>query len=75
MVIFIYICNFWKEVFFGFFLNKNWWGVIMNGYVYLVGVGLGDEGFIIKKVIECLKCVDIVLYDCLLNFFFFSYIK
>lgn len=39
----------------------------MNGYVYLVGAGPGDEGLITKKAIECLKKADIVLYDRLLN--------
>ena len=41
----------------------------MNGYVYLVGAGPGDEG------LECLKRADIVLYDRLLNPFFLSYTK
>ncbi len=47
----------------------------MNGYVYLVGAGPGDEGLITKKAIECLKRADIVLYDRLLNPFFLSYTK
>ncbi|MED1410129.1 MULTISPECIES: uroporphyrin-III C-methyltransferase [Bacillus] len=47
----------------------------MNGYVYLVGAGPGDEGLITKKAIDCLKCADIVLYDRLLNPTFLSYTK
>ncbi|AQY38694.1 uroporphyrin-III C-methyltransferase [Bacillus thuringiensis] len=47
----------------------------MNGYVYLVGAGPGDEGLITKKAIDCLKRADIVLYDRLLNPFFLSYTK
>ena len=39
----------------------------MNGYVYLVGAGPGDEGLITKKAIDCLKKADVVLYDRLLN--------
>ncbi|MFB5252588.1 uroporphyrin-III C-methyltransferase [Bacillus mycoides] len=47
----------------------------MNGYVYLVGAGPGDEGLITKKAIDCLKRADIVLYDRLLNPTFLSYTK
>ncbi|MGE7884705.1 uroporphyrin-III C-methyltransferase [Bacillus sp. NPDC094077] len=47
----------------------------MNGYVYLVGAGPGDEGLITKKAIDCLKRADIVLYDRLLNPNFLSYTK
>ncbi|MDJ1475205.1 uroporphyrin-III C-methyltransferase [Bacillus sp. LS15-K4] len=47
----------------------------MNGYVYLVGAGPGDEGLITKKAIDCLKRADIVLYDRLLNPYFLSYTK
>ena len=47
----------------------------MNGYVYLVGAGPGDEGLITKKAIDCLKRADIVLYDRLLNPAFLSYTK
>ncbi|TKH16084.1 uroporphyrinogen-III C-methyltransferase, partial [Bacillus wiedmannii] len=47
----------------------------MNGYVYLVGAGPGDEGLITKKAIDCLKLADIVLYDRLLNPTFLNYTK
>ncbi|WP_242235650.1 uroporphyrin-III C-methyltransferase [Bacillus cereus group sp. BfR-BA-01316] len=47
----------------------------MNGYIYLVGAGPGDEGLITKKAIDCLKRADIVLYDRLLNPTFLSYTK
>ncbi|MEC3568571.1 SAM-dependent methyltransferase, partial [Bacillus thuringiensis] len=47
----------------------------MNGYVYLVGAGPGDEGLITKKAIECLNRADIVLYDRLLNPSFLNYTK
>ncbi|HDR7794758.1 TPA: uroporphyrin-III C-methyltransferase [Bacillus luti] len=47
----------------------------MNGYVYLVGAGPGDEGLITKKAIDCLKRADVVLYDRLLNPAFLSYTK
>lgn len=47
----------------------------MNGYVYLVGAGPGDEGLITKKAIDCLKRADIVLYDRLLNPRFLHYTK
>ncbi|HDR7610911.1 TPA: uroporphyrin-III C-methyltransferase [Bacillus mycoides] len=47
----------------------------MNGYVYLVGAGPGDEGLITKKAIDCLKRADIVLYDRLLNPTFLNYTK
>lgn len=39
----------------------------MNGYVYLIGAGPGDEGLITKKAVNYLKKADIVLYDHLLN--------
>ncbi|OUB29108.1 uroporphyrinogen-III C-methyltransferase [Bacillus thuringiensis serovar pirenaica] len=47
----------------------------MNGYVYLVGAGPGDEGLITKKAIDCLDCADVVLYDRLLNPNLLSYTK
>ncbi|HDR5276526.1 uroporphyrin-III C-methyltransferase [Bacillus sp. FSL L8-0199] len=47
----------------------------MNGYVYLVGAGPGDEGLITKKAIECLERADVVLYDRLLNPTLLSYTK
>ncbi|MDM5186665.1 uroporphyrin-III C-methyltransferase [Bacillus sp. DX4.1] len=47
----------------------------MNGYVYLVGAGPGDEGLITKKAIDCLKRADIVLYDRLLNQNLLGYTK
>ena len=46
----------------------------MNGYVYLVGAGPGDEGLITKSD-RVFKRADIVLYDRLLNPFFLSYTK
>ena len=49
MVTFIYICNLQKEASPGFLLNKNSRGANMNGYVYLVGAGPGDEGLITKS--------------------------
>ncbi|KLA35466.1 uroporphyrin-III C-methyltransferase [Bacillus cereus] len=47
----------------------------MNGYVYLVGAGPGDEMLITKKAIDCLERADIVLYDRLLNPILLSYTK
>ncbi|MDZ4417046.1 uroporphyrin-III C-methyltransferase [Bacillus cereus] len=47
----------------------------MNGYVYLVGAGPGDEGLITKKAIDCLGRADVVLYDRLLNPNLLSYTK
>lgn len=37
------------------------------GKVYLIGVGLGNLNYLMKKV-ECLICeVDVILYDRLVN--------
>ncbi|WP_205842114.1 uroporphyrinogen-III C-methyltransferase [Natranaerobius trueperi] len=39
----------------------------MNGKVYLVGAGPGDEGLITKKGIDCIKKADVIIYDRLIS--------
>lgn len=39
----------------------------MKGKVYLVGVGLGDYKFMILKGLECIRKLDVIVYDRLVN--------
>ncbi|MDP4146275.1 MAG: uroporphyrinogen-III C-methyltransferase [Bacillota bacterium] len=45
----------------------------MNGIVYIIGAGPGDERLITVKALECIKNADVVVYDRLINIHLLSY--
>lgn len=47
----------------------------MKGKVYIAGVGSGDEKLITLRAMECIKDVDVIVYDRLANAKFLSYAK
>lgn len=47
----------------------------MEGRVYILGAGSGDEGLITVKAAECIKAADVIVYDSLINNKFLSYAK
>lgn len=54
--------------------RSYWWRylfmfIIYFGIVYLIGVGLGNLNLLIKKVEWLIRLVDVILFDCFVNFF------
>lgn len=47
----------------------------MNGIVYIIGAGSGNEKLITLKAIECIKNADVIVYDRLINTKFLSYAR
>ncbi|AGK99054.1 uroporphyrinogen-III C-methyltransferase [Clostridium pasteurianum] len=47
----------------------------MEGIVYIIGAGSGDERLITLKALECIKKSDVIVYDRLINTKLLSYAK